>query len=234
MNKDDILNIIDNIKINFPAESENLSSAISLLINEIQNIHTLANKTLQTKVSKMDYDNVFMDFVKQINELVKELQVFTYEPFIPDETIEYTKNEFKNKNIQKVNYNDYKVNNSIPHYVTESFTNKRPSAYQLEGFELHEAENWIDIYYLFLEQIISLYPSQFSNLLTIVTGRHPYLSYNASDIRKPKKLSNNIYYETNLSAIKIIDNISKILDYFSIPVKKFKIYLRADYTDLHR
>ena len=44
---------------------------------------------------------------------------------------------------------------------------------------------------------------------------------------------NNFYVEGNLSANSIIDLIKKLLLKYDIDLDEYKIYLKADYTDLH-
>lgn len=56
---------------------------------------------------------------------------------------------------------------------------------------------------------------------------------NKGDLRKPKLVGNKIYVETNISSNGIRNLLLKLLKKYGYKTNEFKVYLRADYTELH-
>lgn len=63
--------------------------------------------------------------------------------------------------------------------------------------------------------------------------RSKYFTSDESLLWKPVKLR-NVYIETAISANDIRNLIVKMLQEYGFKIHEFKVYLRADYTDLHK
>lgn len=74
----------------------------------------------------------------------------------------------------------------------------------------------------------------FENMKIMNGKKNKYFSTTPEGIRKPEKVSNIIYIETNMSGNAIRNLIVKILKQYGIKAGNYKVYFRADYSNLNR
>lgn len=120
-----------------------------------------------------------------------------------------------------------------PHNLYEDFTYKRPFGYVLDNSAVKGLKTWKMLYLNVLEQLRKKDKEKYSNLTELeqfITKRgNLYFSKNKQDLRVPEPSENGEFFiEINLSVNYIRHVITKLLDYFGIPVKSMKIYLRED------
>ena len=118
------------------------------------------------------------------------------------------------------------------HSLDEDFSYKRPYGFILCGKTYTNIKNWISMYLLVCELLSQRNPTRFAALPDNPNFIHRLdnlsFSRNANNLRKPNRLLNGIYVETNLSANSIVKRIGQLLDLFSIERSEFAIYLRED------
>ena len=120
--------------------------------------------------------------------------------------------------------------------LDEDLTNKRPGAFEIEGNKVM-INSWIE---MLLKTVEILYNQDSIKMRSFVTdedmnGRkaHYFSQSSQTTMRKPIKISNaEFYVETNRSANAIRNSIVSMLQRYSIKISDFKIYPRADYSEL--
>ena len=252
MNKEQISDILNVIQDNFPQEYEQFMRALQKLVDESKNISNKVNEELHEKLNHNDYDSEYMSFAKEIYSIYEEFANFLKELPLPERFIDISELKLSSEptkvyikpgelsttpkinNKPQVDYSDYEVNNLVVHHINEDFTHKRPYGYELTGYSLYLADNWVSLYTHFCKTLCKINSQKFINLKHIVRGDKPYISSNPKHLRKPVYLYSDIYIETNLSALQISKNMHDMLVSYSYRLNDLKIYLRADYTDLHR
>jgi len=134
-------------------------------------------------------------------------------------------------------YDKYKVDSKIEYTLYENLTNKRPFAFEIEG-DKAMVNTWQE---MFLKTVEILYLKDTVKMESFVTdeemnGRkvHYFSLSGQANMRRPIKISNaEFYVETNRSANSIRNGIVSMLQRYGIKITSFKIYLRADYSELH-
>ena len=134
----------------------------------------------------------------------------------------------------KINYADYRVNQNEEHFLGEDFENKKVCGYILQNYGYKPVSTWANLYVDICNKLIEIDSAKFINLKNWFRGIRPYVSLDKTELRKARRLSNGIYLETNQSANHITSNIGKLLKYYYMPNYDLKIYLRADYSELHK
>lgn len=187
----------------------------------------------------------FIDILRRIfsiyNISIHQLKIYlkneqTFEDVVKSEINDSETTQISNRSYidsVKINYADYQVNKTKVHYLDENFVHKKVCGYVLAGFNYSSVDSWASLYVEICNKLISLDSTKFINIQDWFKGSKPYLSYDKTVLRKARKLSNNIYLETNQSAHQITSNIAKLLKYYGFQINHLKIYLRADYTALH-
>lgn len=224
----------------FPVQLAEIGAAMDLLIEAINE----AGEAISAKGNEFLAKKEFEHAIKLI-EKAKELHVLSERLLDYSDALELEETALVSEDealddIEKTypNYSDYGVDNAIAHTLHESFVHKRPHAFELSGRKVYVTE-WkkmlvetCNILANIDAEIISRFPSN-----PKFTGRK--LAYfttgNPAQLRSPRKINDlELYVETNFSANFIRNLIIKMLNQYKIPLFEFKVYLRADYTALHR
>ena len=128
------------------------------------------------------------------------------------------------------------VDSAIEYSLYDDFTHKCPAGFSIQGTKI-EARQWKDVLICTCEILANKDQDKFYgfSLDSSMQGKKVnYISKTQECIRKPVKLrKHEIYIETNLSANSIRNLIIKLLKKYDIKIADYKVYLRADYTDLH-
>jgi hypothetical protein len=173
---------------------------------------------------------------RQIEEL-KQLTVFLEEisEFLNDDGDTISKNERVGE--KPVDYTVYQVSSEIQHSIDESFTYKRPSGFILQGQKYENINNWQELLLKVLEILYQKDPEKIRAAAkddpTFQGRKSRMLGLVNTNMRNPRQLG-ELWLETNLSSNSIVRNIKKLLHVCAIPESTMKIFLRADYSSLHR
>lgn len=124
------------------------------------------------------------------------------------------------------------LNKNIPHDITEDFTFKRPTAFIFDGCAYSEMNCWSELYVQFVACLAKKDPSKLKVLADnpefISKQNKKYYSASPKELRKPSKVMNDFYVETNRSANDLMKLAIDLLNYFEIPLNNMTIYLRQD------
>lgn len=223
----------------FPKCANDLKEGIELLDNVVQStIDTIEDKSGEIIKKERDFskadeyrkkESILNMISVKLQDIMDNLNIETE----PDEILTIEEKEEK----EIPNYNDYLVDSNIQHTLYEDFTHKRPITFELNG-EKHDVRDWKDM----LLQTCNIISNIDKDLIMSfpknerMNGKKvTYFAYKEDDIvRAPRKIQNlDLYVSTNHSANSIRNIIINILREYKISVSAFKIYLRADYSELH-
>ena len=140
----------------------------------------------------------------------------------------------------RVNYANYRVDDTVPHFLSEDFTHKRPVAFEFDGTQ-YSVKDWKQFLLMICEIMYNKNHAQFESIVMEkdMQGKtRAYFSNNKEvymAMYDGRKISNsNIYIETTHSANTICDIVSILFRKYRIPYAALQIYLKADYTPLHQ
>ncbi|CQR75012.1 hypothetical protein SOV_35160 [Sporomusa ovata DSM 2662] len=134
-------------------------------------------------------------------------------------------------------YEKYRVDSNIEYTLYENLTNKRPFAFQIESDKIM-VNTWQEMLLKTVEILYSKDPKKMKSFVTDedMNGRkvHYFSLSSQAAMRKPIKIANaEFYVETNRNANSIRNGVISMLQRYGIKIADFKIYLRADYSELH-
>ena len=139
--------------------------------------------------------------------------------------------------ILKNNYEEYSSDHTTAHTLFENFTYKRPHAFEMNNQTVN-VKDWKDILIETCNMLTSINKDLIANYPNdpkFNGKKNSYFSDKPGTMRSPRKISSlDLFVETNFSANHIRNMIIKMLNHYRIPLADYKIYLRADYTPLHK
>lgn len=233
--------VLDYFKSEFPDHVIEIRDCIDLLCqcldNAAQSIHEKAAKAFINRDAEQIA--IMLDCVKRIDELQVKLESYSalldLEEALVLTTIENEKGATSDRKIP--NYADYAVDSTVPYSLMADFTHKRPAAFSLQGTRI-EANDWKDVFVQTCEALVNTDKKIFMLFVSdkMMQGRKTtYFSKNPIGMRKAELIrGTDIYVTTNLSANSILNIIKKMLNRYNIPFSEYKVYLKADYTALHK
>lgn len=233
---------------------EFLSKEVPSSANEIREALDLLSSSIESSIDQVaDKVNIAFkdrDFKKvtelstnseQLNQVSKKIQdlIFSLDKIMDESQIEEISNQSEDIIERDIpNYSEYLVNPEVEYTLYEDFTHKRPCAFKIEGEKI-EVKDWKEALvktmdYLAVKDIEAL--QSFPDNPKMNGKKVIYFSrVQLPNMRAPRKLkSTDLYIETNLSANSIRNIITKALNKYNIRLNNYKIYLKADYSDLHK
>lgn len=227
------------IKNEFPDKAIDISESLQLLRETI-------NSTMDDINIKLNETFASRDFASMIrySQLAKETHgyeirlgeiielVDTEDVQIEDETDEET----EQKTIP--NYEEYVVDHHVEHTLYDDFTHKRPYAFKINNnHQIVKVKTWKDMLIKTCEILLALDEKKFLNFEDAkdMNGKKTkYFSTISDGMRNPRKIGDKIYVETNQSANSIRNLIIKLLRAYNLKINEYKVFFRADYTNLQR
>lgn len=174
---------------------------------------------------KKEFNRLLDDFEKNKNAISVLVSQFTGVK-IDNQPTPVNKENSKNQRIIK------ELNKNIPHEITEDFTFKRPMAFIFNGCAYTKMNNWTDFFIQFVTNAAKINPAKVKEMAElpelISKQNRKYYSLNKKDLRKPAKIMNDFYVETNLSANDFAKRIIEILNHLGMKTSDITIYLRQD------
>lgn len=225
------------IKNKIPDKAIDIGEALDLLLDTLNSTRMDIGTNLQQANNERDFT-----LLEQLAAVSKELT--TYEEKLQ---------EFRNlceldiepdaidvepeKDNTLPDYEQYRVDNKIEYTLYENLTNKRPFAFEL-GCTKVLVKTWQGMLLKTVEILSSRDQVKMQSFATDkkMNGRKTcYFSISGqNNMRKPVKISNaEFFVETNQSANSIRNLIIRMLQRYNIKMNDFKIYLLADYSELH-
>ncbi|WP_349764214.1 hypothetical protein [Fusobacterium sp. SYSU M8D902] len=212
---------------------DELIASIELQKDTLEEISKeLGNVYVPQLLTSQNYEkiNEAVEKIKFINNKAKELEELLIKNLEVNEEITED-----NEEILVKDYDKYRVDENEKHTLYEIFRHKRPCAFVIENKRI-EANNWKEVLidtcnYLseknkkILEEIV---------INEKIKGRKRSLfSVTKKQMFSPEKLKYiNGYVETNLSADGIKNLIKKLLKIYEVPLNKYYIHFRADYSEM--
>ena len=137
---------------------------------------------------------------------------------------------------ERIDYDAYRVDETIPYSLASVLTNKKPSAFSLYG-QKYEVDSWKQMLMQTCAMLNRMNPMLFTSLETdpdLQGRKRPYFSRDGAGLDTPAKIPDaDLYVETHVSARYLKKMISKLLGKYGIPEEEYLIYLKKDFTPLH-
>ena len=258
--------LIDFLQREFSDDAKEIQTDLQRIYNCMDKVHSEVDKRLPT--IKGDYAKIGEYYamgqeLKQIKEKIKEIcDLFPESESagaidIPKESeimpeklpeVDVPEESFIDKDEEdeisakggRVNYANYRVDDTVPHFLSEDFTHKRPVAFEFDGTQ-YSVKDWKQFLLMICEIMYNKNHAQFESIVMEkdMQGKtRAYFSNNKevyTAMYDGRKISNsNIYIETTHSANTICDIVSILFRKYRIPYAALQIYLKADYTPLHQ
>lgn len=239
----DIEKMLEYVNRELPAHAEEIWSAIDLLSNTIENTRCAIDGALGRLSSEREYSkaNEYIQMSQELAEVLDIIREYNKKyVLIEDETrnmpTEDEEDEALESNGEKINYENYRVNEEVAYNLYTDFTHKKPAAFLLEG-KKYPARKWQYVFMQTCEILNQKNSNIFSTFVhddTMQGRTRAYFSTEKDEITKPKKIKGtNIFVETNLSANNIRNIIVNMLEKYNISKNQYQIYLSKDLTPLH-
>lgn len=235
--------ILEFVNREVPAHAEELWSAIDLLANTVENARCAVDGTVGKLSSAREYNKAseyiqmsqelaeVLDFIKEYNK-----KYALIEDEVNNMPTEDEEDEELESDSEKINYENYRVDEEVAYNLYTDFTHKKPAAFSLEGIK-YPARKWQYVFMQTCEILVKKDAAIFNTFVNDATmqGRtRAYFSIVRDEIRKPKKVvGTNVFVETNLSANNVRNIIVNMLEKYNIPKNQYQIYLSKDLTPLH-
>lgn len=232
--------IIQILKSEFPNKSIDLAESLDLLkevINDIMN--SISHKSNDAFVKR--------DFVtrKRFDEIAQS--VYSYEQKLDEvitllsvDSVEMLDNEEPDEEAEKKkipNYADYIVDHNVEHSLYENFTHKKPFAFSINDEQIIEVRTWQEMLKKTAEILITINSEKFlsfENEPGMNGKKVKYISTSSEGMRRPQSVLDKVFIETNMSGNGIRNLILKMLKAYGLKATDYKVYFRADYTELNQ
>ncbi|WP_058485354.1 hypothetical protein [Defluviitalea phaphyphila] len=229
--------LIEKIKEECPDKAIDISESLDLLRTVINDTIEIFGDKMNSAVLNRDFKkiSIYKDMAESIHQYEKKIEELISLFEIDEIPInEETDEETEKRTIP--NYEKYIVDNKIEHTLYENFTHKRPFGFKLNEGKIIEASTWKDILVKTCEILMTIDENKFmsfENNDTMNGKKNKYFSVDPNLIRNPRKIGNKIYIETNQSGNSIRNLIIKLLKEYNFKISDYKVYFRADYTNLN-
>ena len=215
---------------------EMLQSSICDLYDQVaEDVHNLMKDRKMDEVGQIQpYLSEIIDVQNQIETLVRFFSENDDDP--QDDVLINEQDEDEELKNEKIDYSLYAENQDKPHMIYENYEHKKICAFMLEG-KKYVAKNWQDALVTLCELMAE---RDYDKLVSFIdmdefSGRKvKYFGKTYVEKRNCLIDGTDIYVWINLSANSIRNVMKKILKHYNINSNSFYIYLRADYTALHK
>ena len=217
--------------------------ALALLDTSVESMLESVKGKISDNTTKNNFSEVarlvqFCNSIIEIREKIQEYITYMTPIDYEKQSQEKKDDELLEKDEKRgyVNYSNYAVKRDEIHFLNEDFTHKRICAFDIDGRRI-EVGSWQDA----LVKVCEVAYRKSPMLVNSFVGNPDFQGNRVSYFERlsvPNKnvriCDSDIYVWINLSANQIAAMIKKILKYMRIREDCFKIYLRADYTELHK
>lgn len=252
MNLEKILSIIEFIQNETPENQELLDKAIGAIKDVLQSEQALVDENAMNLLRERDYDKMqkYIDMSKTIASVQSSIKDIFEEIGVDkpkekkvvlrksaDKEILEDDMEFLGDDQKRINYEEYRVDETVAHDLMTDFRYTKPAAFSLDEIR-YPARMWKQMLVKICEILYQKNNKIFEEFLEdkFMQGKtRKYFSRNEASLRNPEKIKgSNIFVETNLSANSTRDMVMKMLDKYGIPYAAYKVYLSKDLSPLHK
>lgn len=221
-----------------PNSLRDIREVLDLLVTTMDGTIDEIGKGVSECYNNKDFEKSikFVSYSKEVDELNKKVQdILLQIDNILDENEEDDISQNTEKQIP--NYSDFLVDSKQEHTLYEDFTHTRPCAFKIENQRI-EVREWKGILTKTIEFLGEKDRAKIRGFADEPKMNGKKVAYfskeRAFSMRSPVYIENvGLYIETNLSANAIRNLLIKILGRFEIKISEYKIYLKADYSDMH-
>ena len=137
---------------------------------------------------------------------------------------------------EKIDYDAYRVDETVPYSLATVLTNKKPSAFSLYG-QKYVVDSWKQMLLQTCALLNRMNPMLFASFESdpdLAGRKRPYFSRDGAGLDTPAKIPDaDLYVETHVSARYLKKMISNLLGKYGIPGEEYLIYLKKDFSPLH-
>lgn len=138
--------------------------------------------------------------------------------------------------MERIDYEAYRVDETVPYNLGTVLTNKKPSAFSLYG-QKYPVDSWKQMLLQTCALLNRMNPMLFASLEAdpdLQGRKRPYFSRDGLGLDTPAKIPDaDLYVETHVSARYLKKMIANLLGKYDIPEEEYIIYLKKDFTPLH-
>ena len=230
----DLMEMVRIIKEFFPEKAVELSETLELLRDTMDDTRQDIKKLLDLLYDQGQHDEMIphiqlaaaiLEYMGRVQEVQAALEL--------EEQVMVENDTEEEQGLP--NYQAYAVDSQIVHTLHEDFTYTRPAAFEFKDNRV-EVRTWQQMLIKTCEMLMALDRRfvNFENDPTMRGRKTKLFSTNPANIRSPHKLQDSeLYVETNLSANSMRNLIIKMLQKYNLKPSEFKVFLRADYSNLH-
>lgn len=225
-----------------PSSIEDIRESLDLLIGSIDSAIDLVGEKVSKYYLNRDFKKIqeLSSKSEELNLIIKKLENVTSEL---DNIIDNTNIDKERNDICKIsdkdspNYSDYLVDTEVEHNLYEDLTHKRPCAFKIEDEKI-EIRDWKGCLVETINYLAKKNPDIIRNFVNEpkMNGKKVVYFSNSKlpTMRSAREIkAADIYIETNLSANGIRNLLIKILKRYNIKLSDYKLYFKADYSELH-
>ena len=226
---------VESIVEKFPNYAVDIADSLDILSDTINVIIDAINEESAEAMKNRDYE-----YPMEVMKLAKIL--LTYDNHIKDiqmqmvtESTEEADNKANGKNAIP-NYDDYKVDTTISHNLYEDFTHTRPAGFEILNSGVKEINLWKEMFVETCKFLIDRDASIFETFIgnPKMNGRkRKFFATTNETMHSPIQVS-KWYVETNCNSNFFRNIVRSMLQQYNLKTTDFKIYLRADYKELHK
>lgn len=252
-------NIAEFLLREMPSYAKEIQNNLKQLYSSLDSTQSEIEKKLPSFRGNYTKIGEYYSMAQELNEIKKQVQevkkLFIIEDR-PEKTTSFTelsaevneeinsnKDDYKKNLVEesdRINYNDYRIDDTIPYTLSEDFTYKRPAAFEFNS-ERYIVKDWKQMLLMFCEIMYNKNHSMFHGIVMgqDMQGKTRAYFSDTECTYKPmvdgrKIAGSNIYVETNHSANTICCIIKSLLRKYNTPTEAVKVYLKADYSPLHQ
>lgn len=225
-----------------PSSVGDIREALDLLASSIDSAIERVGEKAKLSIDNKEYSkiNQLIDNSKKLDSISKKIQevIGDLDTIIDNRNIEEDSKKIDEVDERSIpNYSDYLVDTEVEHNLYEDLTHKRPCAFKIEGTRV-EIKDWKGALVKTIDYLAKKDPSIVRSFVDDSKMNGKKVIY-FSRVKLPTMRavveikSVNIYVTTNLSANGIRNLLIKILNKYNIRLSDYKIYLKADYSELH-
>ena len=236
---------IETVKSLYPHDAKELSDALGLLSLALDGLYESTTKSVHELMEKrrpgecqtvLLFPQDVIDLQEKVDEysdalLDEKEQAEDIDEMVTDEEVEKR---------QLPDYAKYQVDSAVPHSLNDDYTYTKACGFTING-NYYDAKNMRDILVQTCGILAETDLQKMDSLVDDPTMKGRKVIYLGRKYVVEDKVPKNeqipgtdLYVWTNLSCNSIRNLIRKILQKYGYKRDSFQIYLRADYSDLHR
>ena len=245
LNYEELYKLATRIKDEFPKSSKDFTDAFDWLSLAIDGVNVEIGKQLLVNFQNQEYDkNIgLMELSKVLGNVQKDLKSFedifvTEDDEILEEAEALAEMELENEE-GNPDYSKYTVDDRVAHTLYEDFRYAKVCGFEFLGIK-YDCDNMQCMLIKLCEILAAMDIKKFENFTTDPTmeGRkRKYFSresvFEAGMYKNAIIPGTEIYVWTNMSSNQKKNVIMKMLKKYGIEFSELKIFLRADYKELH-